>query len=144
MVTGIDLVEWMIRVEEGDTIPSQEEIQFRGHALECRILAEDSEKFVPNPGKIQRLYVPGGRGVRIDSHIYAGYIIPPYYDSLIAKVITWGEDRREAIEIMKETLREFKIGGIKTTIDFYLKMLENPDFLNLNYDTKYLERHFLK
>jgi acetyl-CoA carboxylase biotin carboxylase subunit len=139
MVTGLDLIEWMIRVEEGEKIPSQEEIQFNGHAIECRILAEDPEKFVPNPGKIQKLYVPGGKDVRVDTHIYAGYIVPPYYDSMIAKVITHGKDRNEAIEIMKEALREFVIGGIKTTIPFHLKMLENKDFLTNNYDTKYLE-----
>ncbi|MEO1958375.1 MAG: acetyl-CoA carboxylase biotin carboxylase subunit [Nautiliaceae bacterium] len=139
MVTGLDIVEWMIRIEEGDKIPSQDEIEFKGHAIECRILAEDPEKFVPNPGKIQKLYVPGGKDVRVDTHIYAGYIIPPHYDSLIAKVITWGKDRDEAIRVMKEALREFKITGIKTTIPFHLKMLENEDFLNNNYDTKYLE-----
>ncbi len=139
MVTGVDLVEWMIRIEEGEKIPSQEEIEFRGHAIECRILAEDPEKFIPNPGKIQKLYIPGGKDVRVDTHIYAGYIIPPYYDSMIAKVITWGKDRNEAIKVMKEALREFKITGIKTTIPFHLKMLENEDFLNNNYDTKYLE-----
>ena len=139
MVTGLDLVEWMIRVEEGEKIPSQDEIEIKGHAIECRILAEDPEKFIPNPGKIQKLYVPGGKDVRVDTHIYAGYIVPPYYDSLIAKVITWGNNRDEAIRVMKEALREFKITGIKTTIPFHLKMLENEDFLNNNYDTKYLE-----
>ena len=138
-VTGIDLVEWMIRVEEGEKIPSQDEITFKGHAIECRILAEDPEKFIPSPGKIQKLYIPGGKDVRVDTHIYTGYIIPPHYDSLIAKVITWGEDRKRAIEVMKEALREFKVSGIKTSTAFHLKMLENEDFLNNNYDTKYLE-----
>ena len=85
--------------------------------------------------------MPGGKDVRVDTHIYAGYTIPPYYDSLIAKLITWGRDRNEAIEVMKEALREFKIKGIKTTIDFHIKMLENEDFLSNNYDTKYLERN---
>ena len=139
MVTGIDLVEWMIRVEEGEKIPSQDEITFKGHAIECRILAEDPEKFIPSPGKIQKLYIPGGKDVRVDTHIYTGYIIPPHYDSLIAKVITWGEDRKRAIEVMKEALREFKVSGLKTSTAFHLKMLENEDFLNNNYDTKYLE-----
>ena len=140
MVTGLDLIEWMIRIEEGDKLPNQEEIEFRGHAIECRILAEDSEKFIPSAGKITSLYIPGGKDVRVDTHIYAGYTIPPYYDSLIAKLITWGKDRNEAIATMKEALREFKIKGIKTSIDFHLKMLENEDFLSNNYDTKYLER----
>ena len=139
MVTGIDLVEWMIRVEEGEKIPSQDEVTFKGHAIECRILAEDPEKFIPSPGKIQKLYIPGGKDVRVDTHIYTGYIIPPHYDSLIAKVITWGEDRKRAIEVMKEALREFKVSGLKTSTAFHLKMLENEDFLNNNYDTKYLE-----
>ena len=139
MVTGIDLVEWMIRVEEGEKIPLQDEIKFKGHAIECRILAEDPEKFIPSPGKIQKLYIPGGKDVRVDTHIYTGYIIPPHYDSLIAKVITWGEDRKRAIEVMKEALREFKVSGLKTSTAFHLKMLENEDFLNNNYDTKYLE-----
>ncbi|WP_024791238.1 acetyl-CoA carboxylase biotin carboxylase subunit [Lebetimonas sp. JS032] len=139
MVSGIDLVEWMIRVEEGEKIPEQKDINIKGHSLECRILAEDPDKFIPNPGKIQKLYIPGGKDVRVDTHIYAGYIIPQYYDSLIAKVIVLGKDRNEAIEIMKEALREFQISGIKTTIPFHLKMLENEDFLNNNYDTKYLE-----
>jgi len=139
MVTGLDLVEWMIKIEEGEKIPSQEAIKIKGHAIECRILAEDPEKFIPNPGKIQKLYIPGGKDVRVDTHIYSGYIVPPYYDSLIAKVITWGKDRNEAIEVMKEALREFKVSGIKTSIPFHLKMLENEDFINNNYDTKYLE-----
>ncbi len=139
MVTGIDLVEWMLRVEEGEKIPPQDEIKIKGHAIECRILAEDPEKFIPNPGKIQKLYIPGGKNVRIDTHIYAGYVIPQYYDSLIAKVITYGQTRNEAINVMKEALKEFHISGIKTSIPFHLKMLENEDFLNNNYDTKYLE-----
>jgi len=139
MISGLDIVEWMIRVEEGDKIPSQNEIELKGHSIECRILAEDPEKFIPNPGKIQKLYIPGGKGVRVDTHIYAGYIIPQYYDSLIAKVITYGKDRNEAISIMKEALKEFQISGIKTSIPFHLKMLENEDFLTNNYDTKYLE-----
>ena len=140
-VTGLDLVEWMIRVEEGEKIPSQEEISFNGHAIEFRILAEDSKTFIPSAGKIEKLYIPGGKGVRVDTHIYAGYTIPPYYDSLIAKLIVHGKDRNEAIAIAKEALREFKVEGINTTIDFHLKMLENEDFLTNNYDTKYLEKN---
>jgi len=139
MVTGLDLVEWMIRVEEGEKIPPQEEVTVKGHAIECRILAEDPQTFMPNPGKIQKLYIPGGKDVRVDTHVYAGYVIPQYYDSLIAKVITWGNNREEAIKVMKEALKEFTISGIKTTVAFHLKMLENEDFLNNDYDTKYLE-----
>ena len=140
MVTGLDLIEWMIKIEEGDKLPSQDEIEFKGYAIECRILAENSQNFVPSAGKITKLYIPGGKDVRVDTHIYAGYTIPPYYDSLIAKLITWGRDRNEAIEVMKEALREFRVEGIKTTIDFHLKMLQNEDFLSNNYDTKYLEK----
>ncbi|NPA11866.1 MAG: acetyl-CoA carboxylase biotin carboxylase subunit [Epsilonproteobacteria bacterium] len=142
-VSGLDLVEWMIKVEEGEKIPSQNEIELKGHAIECRILAEDSKKFIPSPGKITKLYIPGGKDVRVDTHIYAGYTIPPYYDSMIAKVITRGNTREEAIAVMKEALKEFIIEGINTTIDFHLKMLENDDFLSNNYDTKYLETHGL-
>ncbi len=138
-VTGLDLVEWMIRVEEGEKIPSQNDFEIKGHAIECRILAEDPEKFIPSPGKIQKLYIPGGKDVRVDTHIYAGYIIPQYYDSLIAKVIAYGKNRNEAITVMKEALREFRVGGIKTSVPFHIKMLENEDFINNNYDTKYLE-----
>ncbi|MEO1941640.1 MAG: acetyl-CoA carboxylase biotin carboxylase subunit [Campylobacterales bacterium] len=140
IVTGVDIVEWMLRIEEGEKLPLQKSIQFNGHGIECRILAEDSENFIPNPGKIQKLYTPGGKDVRVDTHIYAGYIIPPYYDSLIGKLITRGRNRQEAIATMVEALREFKISGIKTTIPFHLKMLQNPDFLNQTFDTRYLDR----
>ncbi len=139
MVTGLDLVEWMIKIEEGEKIPSQDDFEIKGHALECRILAEDPEKFIPSPGKIQKLYIPGGKDVRVDTHIYAGYIVPQYYDSLLAKIITYGKDRNEAIKAMKEALKEFTISGIKISAPFHLKMLENEDFINNNYDTKYLE-----
>ena len=139
MVTGLDLVEWMIKVEEGEKIPAQDEFEIKGHALECRILAEDPEKFIPSPGKITKLYIPGGKDVRVDTHIYAGYTVPQYYDSLLAKIITYGKDRNEAIKAMKEALKEFKVEGIKISAPFHLKMLENKDFINNNYDTKYLE-----
>ena len=139
MVSGLDLVEWMIKVEEGEKLPSQKEIKLKGHSIECRILAEDPDKFIPSPGKIEELYIPGGKDVRVDTHIYSGYTIPPYYDSLIAKLIVWGKDRDEAIKVMKEALKEFYVKGIKTSTKFHLKMLENEDFKTNNYDTKYLE-----
>jgi len=140
MVSGLDLIEWMIKIEEGEKLPSQDEIELKGHAIECRITAEDPEKFYPTPGTITKLITPGGRNVRLDSHIYCGYTMPKYYDSLIAKLIVWDSDRKRAIAKMKEALREFKIEGIKSTIDFHIKMMDNPDFVTNNFDTKYLER----
>jgi len=140
MVSGLDLIEWMIKIEEGEKLPSQEEIELKGHSIECRITAEDPEKFYPTPGKITKLITPGGRNVRIDSHIYCGYTIPKFYDSLIAKLIVWGENRERAIAKMKEALKEFKIEGVKSTIDFHIKMMDNPDFIENRFDTKYLEK----
>lgn len=141
MVSGIDIVELMIKVAEGEKVPPQESIKFRGHAIECRITAEDSNTFLPCPGKITQWMVPGGRNVRVDSHIYTGYIVPPYYDSMIGKLIVWGRDRNKAINIMKRALAEFEVEGIKTTIPFHKKMMENKDFISNNYDTKYLENY---
>ncbi len=138
MVGNIDIVEWMIKIAEGKELLKQEEIELKGHAIECRITAEDPVKFIPNPGKITKWITPGGRNVRIDSHAYQDYVVPPYYDSLIAKLIVWGENRDRAISKMYEALREFKVEGIKTVIDFHKKMLKNPDFLMNNYDTNYL------
>jgi acetyl-CoA carboxylase biotin carboxylase subunit len=140
MVSGLDLIEWMIRIEEGEKLPSQDEFELKGHAIECRITAEDPVKFYPTPGKITHLITPGGRNVRLDTHIYCGYEMPKYYDSLIAKLIVWDKDRERAIAKMKEALREFKIEGIKSTIDFHSKMMDNVDFITNNFDTKYLER----
>ncbi|RXJ58012.1 acetyl-CoA carboxylase biotin carboxylase subunit [Candidatus Marinarcus aquaticus] len=139
MVSGLDIIEWMIKVAEGEELPKQENIKFRGHAIECRITAEDPNTFLPCPGKITQWMVPGGRNVRVDSHIYTTYVVPPYYDSMIGKLIVWGRDRNKAIEIMKRALNEFEVEGIKTTIPFHIKMMENKDFINNNYDTKYLE-----
>ncbi|WP_072679463.1 acetyl-CoA carboxylase biotin carboxylase subunit [Arcobacter sp. LA11] len=139
MVSGLDIVEWMIKVAEGDELPPQEKIKFRGHAIEVRITAEDPSSFLPCPGRVKQWMVPGGRNVRVDSHVYAGYDVPPYYDSMIGKLIVWGRDREKAINIMKRALNEFEVEGIKTTIPFHQKMMENKDFISNNYDTKYLE-----
>ena len=139
MVSGLDIIEWMIKIEEGEKLPSQDEINLQGHAIECRITAEDPINFMPNPGKIQSLYIPGGRNVRVDTHIYSGYIVPSHYDSLLAKVIVYDKDRHTAISKMKEALKELKITGIKTVTPFHIKMMENPDFITNNFDTKYLE-----
>ncbi len=141
MVSGIDIVELMIKVAEGDVLPPQEKIKFRGHAIECRITAEDPNTFLPSPGKITQWMVPGGRNVRVDSHIYTNYVVPPYYDSMIGKLIVWGRDREKAINIMKRALNEFEVYGIKTTIPFHIKMMGNKDFISNNYDTKYLENY---
>ena len=141
MVSGIDIVELMIKVAEGEKVPSQESIKFRGHAIECRITAEDPNSFLPCPGKVTQWFVPGGRNVRVDSHVYTNYVVPPYYDSMIGKLIVWGRDRNKAINIMKRALAEFEVEGIKTTIPFHKKMMENEDFISNNYDTKYLENY---
>ena len=141
MVSGIDIVELMIKVAEGEKVPPQESIKFRGHAIECRITAEDPNSFLPSPGKVTQWMVPGGRNVRVDSHVYAGYVVPPYYDSMIGKLIVWGRDRNKAINIMRRALKEFEVEGIRTTIPFHQKMMENEDFISNDYDTKYLENY---
>ncbi len=138
MVSGVDIIEWMIRVAEGEKLFSQDSINFSGHSIECRITAEDPVKFLPSPGKITQWIIPGGRNVRVDSHAYCGYTVPQYYDSMIGKLIVWGEDRDRAISKMKEALKEFEVEGIKTVIDFHISMMENPDFIENNYDTNYL------
>ncbi|MSN95908.1 acetyl-CoA carboxylase biotin carboxylase subunit [Campylobacter sp. FMV-PI01] len=141
MVSGIDIVEWMIRVAEGEKLPNQDDIKFRGHSIECRITAEDPKSFTPNPGKITKCITPNGRNVRFDSHIYEGYSVPPYYDSMIGKLIVHADDRNKAIAKMKVALNELIIGGIKTTRNFHLNMMENEDFITNNYDTNYLVKH---
>ncbi|MFZ2969122.1 MAG: acetyl-CoA carboxylase biotin carboxylase subunit [Sulfuricurvum sp.] len=141
MVSGLDLIEMMIRVAEGEVLPPQESVVLSGHSIECRITAEDPIKFLPCPGKITQWIVPGGRDVRIDSHAYTGYIVPPTYDSMIGKLIVHGKDRNDAIARMHRALSEFTVEGIKTTIPFHQKMMRNPDFINNNFDTKYLEKY---
>lgn len=137
---SIDLIKEQIKVAAGEKL-SLEIQEPRFHAIECRIIAEDPyHDFRPTPGKITSLHFPGGHGVRVDSHIYQEYQIPPFYDSLLAKLITWAQTRQEAIAKMKRALEEFVIEGIPTTIPFHLKMMDNPDFLAGNIDTKYLER----
>ncbi|RLA73452.1 MAG: acetyl-CoA carboxylase biotin carboxylase subunit [Epsilonproteobacteria bacterium] len=140
-VSGLDLIEMMIRIAQGEELPSQESIELKGHSIECRITAEDPIKFLPNPGKIKEWIAPGGRGVRIDSHAHAGYIVSPTYDSMIGKLIVYGRDRKDAISRMQRALSEFTISGIRTTVPFHLKMMENEDFISNNFDTKYLERN---
>ncbi|WP_155810556.1 acetyl-CoA carboxylase biotin carboxylase subunit [Persephonella sp. KM09-Lau-8] len=144
MTSGIDLVAWQMLVADGKKLSfSQEDIKQQGHAIEFRINAEDPETFTPNPGIIEELYLPGGFGVRVDTHIYKGYKIPPYYDSLIAKIIVYGKDREEAIIRGKRALKELVVDGIKTTRDFHLKILEDEDFLSGRYTTALVDKKYL-
>ena len=141
MVSGLDLIEMMIRIAEGEVLPSQKSIVLKGHSIECRITAEDPIKFLPSPGKIGDWMTPGGKDVRIDTHVHAGYIVPTTYDSMIGKLIVYAEDREKAIAKMHRALSEFKVTGIKTTVAFHKKMMQNKDFVSNNFDTKYLERY---
>jgi len=128
-VTDVDIVKEQIRIAAGERMTLPREIEPRGHAIECRVNAEDpAREFLPSPGPITAFFPPGGPGVRVDTHAFAGYTIPPYYDSLIAKVIAWGRDRDESIARMTRALREFEVGGIRTTIPFHLTVLDNAFF----------------
>ena len=138
---GIDLVKEQILVAAGEKLSIKNDTP-RRHAIECRINAEDPyHNYRPSPGAITALHFPGGPGIRIDSHIYQGYSIPPFYDSMIAKLIAIGENRTEAIARMKRALQEFVIEGIQTTIPFHLKMMDNKDFISGEFDTKYLDNN---
>ncbi|TMI80486.1 MAG: acetyl-CoA carboxylase biotin carboxylase subunit [Bacillati bacterium ANGP1] len=129
MVTGIDIVKEQIRIAAGERLAVPREMEPRGHAIECRVNAEDPARdFLPSPGTIVAFVPPGGPGIRVDTHVFAGYTVPPHYDSLIAKVIAWGQDREEAIARMQRALREFEIAGIQTTIPFHQDALENAFF----------------
>ncbi|MGF7532650.1 acetyl-CoA carboxylase biotin carboxylase subunit [Bacillus mexicanus] len=143
MVTGTDLIKEQIKVASGLELSlKQEDVEFEGWAIECRINAENpSKNFMPSPGEIKMYLPPGGLGVRIDSAAYPGYSIPPYYDSMIAKVITYGKTRDEAIARMKRALSEFVIEGIETTIPFHLKLLEHETFVGGEFNTKFLETY---
>jgi len=141
MVTGFDLIKEQIRLAAtGESPLFSKEIKLRGHSIECRINAEDPfRNFTPSPGKVTFYHPPGGPGVRVDSHLYAGYEIPPYYDSLIAKVITWGETREEARKRMVRSLQEFVIEGIDTNIPYQLSIIQNTKFIEGTYDTSFIE-----
>jgi acetyl-CoA carboxylase biotin carboxylase subunit len=140
-VTDVDLVKEQIRLACGEKLTlSQDEIRIKGHAIECRINAEDPQKgFLPAPGKIESFHVPGGHGIRVDTHAYAKYVIPPYYDSMIAKLITQGKTREEAILKARRALDEFIIEGIPTTIDFHKRILTDQRFISGQFDTSLLE-----
>jgi acetyl-CoA carboxylase biotin carboxylase subunit len=141
-VTGIDLVRYQIMLAMGEPLRhSQSDIQIKGHAIECRINAEDPfDDFRPSPGRIEMYYQPGGRGVRVDTHVYAGYSIPSAYDSMIAKLVTFGGDRREAMDKMSRALSEYMITGVKTTISFQQAILQDPNFRRGVYSTAFVEQ----
>ena len=142
MITGIDLIAAQLRIAQGEKLPfTQKDVEIRGHAIECRINAEDPDhNFRPNPGRISGYLAPGGMGVRMDSHVYTDYEIPPYYDSLVGKLIVWGPDRPTAIKRMKRALRECAITGLPTTIGFHQKVLENVHFLNGDVYTNFVNQ----
>jgi acetyl-CoA carboxylase biotin carboxylase subunit len=141
MITGIDLVREQIRVAAGAPLGyGQKDIKFNGHAIECRINAEDPVTFRPSPGRITGYHTPGGLGVRVDSALYQDYTVPPYYDSLLAKVIVHGSNRNECLMRLRRALEEYVITGVETTIPFHLKLIGNADFANGAYDIHWLER----
>lgn len=146
MRTGIDLVKEQIKIAAGESLKfKQKEIEFKGHAIECRINAENpSKNFMPSPGKINEINLPGGNGVRVDTAIYDGYVIPPNYDSMIAKIITYGTNRNEAISKMKRSLEELVIDGIDTNRDFLFDIIKNQNFIRGNFDTSFIEKEMLK
>jgi acetyl-CoA carboxylase biotin carboxylase subunit len=146
MRTGIDIVKEQIKIAAGEELKfKQKDIEFKGHSIECRINAENPRKnFMPSPGKIEGLLLPGGNGVRIDSAIYSGYTIPANYDSMVAKIITYGTNRNEAISKMKRALEELVIEGIETNRDFLFEIIKNPNFIRGKFDTSFIEDEILK
>ncbi|WP_066649375.1 MULTISPECIES: acetyl-CoA carboxylase biotin carboxylase subunit [Sphingomonas] len=139
-ITGLDLVREQIRVAEGHGLTlRQQDVEFRGHAIECRINAEDPRTFAPSPGLVKAYHAPGGMSVRVDSGLYDGYKVPPYYDSMIAKLIVWGHSREGALRRLRRALREFVIEGMKTTIPLHQALLDDPEFQKGDYTIKWLE-----
>ncbi|HET7635161.1 MAG TPA: acetyl-CoA carboxylase biotin carboxylase subunit [Burkholderiales bacterium] len=145
LITGVDIVKWQIRVAAGEKLKiKQRDVQLRGHAIECRINAEDAFKFTPSPGRITSLHMPGGPGIRVDSHVYNNYFVPPYYDSLIAKIIAYGDNREQAIARMNIALSETVIEGIHTNIALHLDLLHDAAFLRGGTPIHYLEEKLAK
>jgi acetyl-CoA carboxylase biotin carboxylase subunit len=141
MVTGFDLVKAQLRIASGELLRiSQSEVRMSGHSLECRINAEDPDRFLPAPGLLTAFRLPGGPGVRVDTHAYAGYFVPPFYDSLLAKVIVHGQTRDEAVACMRRALNEMRVEGVKTTIPVHQRILQHPDFLAGRTSTQFLTR----
>jgi acetyl-CoA carboxylase biotin carboxylase subunit len=144
MVTGYDLIREQIRVAAGLPLSfKQEDVKFTGHAIECRINAENPETFAPSPGLIQAYHPPGGLGVRVDSAIYAGYRVPPYYDSMVAKLIVYGATRNECLMRLRRALDEFVIVGIETTIPLHQRLVREPSFIDGTYNIHWLEKEIL-
>jgi acetyl-CoA carboxylase biotin carboxylase subunit len=142
MLTGVDPVKEQIRVAAGEPLSVRELPMLRGHVIECRVNAEDpARNFQPSPGRIDVFHPPGGPGVRVDTHAYAGYTVPPFYDSLIAKLICQGRDRHEALGRMQMALDSFIVEGVTTTIPFLSRVMTQPEFQRGEVDTKFLERH---
>jgi len=143
LVTGVDLVREQLLIAGGEpiSIPKRRQVRPRGHAIEFRINAEDPERLTPSPGRITHLALPGGPGVRVDTHLYSGYVVPPYYDSLIAKLVVYGRDREEAIVRGRRALEMFRIEGIKTSIPLHLKILADPDFQSGDFSTSFMDRY---
>ena len=145
MVTGFDLVKTQIEISAGKPLNIQQnEVTINGHSIECRINAEDPDNFMPSPGKITDYHPPGGLGVRIDSGIYSGYEIPPYYDSLVSKLIVHGQSRKQCLARLRRALDEFVIGNINTTISLHQRLLDSKSFVEGDYDIHWLENYFLK
>jgi acetyl-CoA carboxylase, biotin carboxylase subunit len=145
MITGLDLVQEQIRVANGTTLQyTQKDIVFAGHAIECRINAENPKTFAPSPGRVDAVHFPGGLGVRVDSALYAGYKIPPYYDSLIGKLIVFGKTRAECMMRLKRSMGEFVIEGVETTIPLFQRLLQEPDIIDGNYDIHWLEKYLAR
>ncbi len=144
-ITGLDLVREQIRIADGYPLTlRQQDVEFRGHAIECRINAEDPRTFAPSPGAVKHFHAPGGMNVRVDSGLYSGYRIPPYYDSMIAKLIVWGHTREGALRRLRRALEEFVIEGVKTTIPLHQALLDEPDFQQGDYTIKWLEEWLAK
>ena len=142
MITGLDLVQEQIRIAAGAKLGySQADVQFNGHAIECRINAENARTFMPSPGLVENVHVPGGLGVRVDSGIYSGYRIPPYYDSLIGKLIVFGKSRNECLMRLRRALGEYVIEGVETTIPLFLDLLTEKDIMDGDYDIHWLEKY---
>ena len=141
MVCGVDLVREQVRIAAGEALGyGQEEIRFSGHAIECRITAEDPESFAPSPGKVEMYHAPGGLGVRVDSALYSGYVVPPHYDSLVAKLVVHGTTRAEAIARLRRALDEMVVSGIRTTLPLHQRIVEDPEFQAGDYTIHWLER----
>ncbi|HVO97228.1 MAG TPA: acetyl-CoA carboxylase biotin carboxylase subunit [Bryobacteraceae bacterium] len=145
-VTGLDLVDWQLRIAAGERLTiRQEDVRWTGHAIECRIYAEDPENnFLPYPGKITRLVEPSGPGIRLDSGVYEGWDVPFEYDPLLAKLVAWGQDRKVAIGRLKRALAEYKIGGIRCNVSFFVDILNDPHFLSGDFSTAYLDGFYAR